>query len=151
MTKKKSAAPNEKLRVYKQQLLSQGASSEKYNTYLNKEALETVYKIASELLESIGNEKEKREGEKEFHSATAESILKSSGGQMLPEKEDKVEDEKDESGEKEATVSSAQLKLLTGDDCNYKKALQYIGQVMNFKLAYQSLKVVRLRTLLLAL
>lgn len=148
MTKKKSAAPNEKLRVYKQQLLSQGASSEKYNTYLNKEALETVYKIASELLESIGNDKEKREGEKEFHSATAESILKSSGGQMLPEKDDKDEDEKDESGEKEATISSdsakAQLKLLTGDDCNYKKALQYIGQVMNFKLAYQSLKMVRM-------
>ena len=148
MTKKKSSAPNEKLRVYKQQLLSQGASSEKYNTYLNKEALETVYKIASELLESIGNEKEKREGDKEFHSATAESILKSSGGQMLPEKEDKDEDEKDESGEKEATISSdsakAQLKLLTGDDCNYKKALQYIGQVMNFKLAYQSLKMVRM-------
>ena len=44
---------NQKLKIYKEQLSATTKIPTSHNTYLDKEGMETVYKIASELLDSI--------------------------------------------------------------------------------------------------
>ena len=130
--------------------------------YLDKEGLETVYRIASELLESIEKRKKPSPGliavsasttngnttngdfETEFESATAEQVLKRNNGDSGLERSSNSSDADfiDDLVERDSNEAKFQLKLLTGDQTNYKKALQYIGHVMNFKVTYQSLKMV---------
>lgn len=127
--------------------------------YLDKEGLEIVYRIASELLESIEKRKKPSPGllasttngnltngdfETEFESPTAEQVLKRNNGDSGLERSSNSSDADfiDDLVERDSNEAKFQLKLLTGDQANYKKALQYIGHVMNFKVTYQSVKMV---------
>ena len=44
--------------------------------------------------------------------------------------------------EKDSEEDKFQLQLLTGDNINYKKALQHLSYAMNFKINYQSVQKV---------
>jgi hypothetical protein len=121
-------------------------------TDFDKKSLDTVYKIASELLESFKIKKEplsendndsenqvpssfssKANSQIEFYSPTAEMILKENGDSSVIVQEIETERETEE--------KKIQFKILNGgnNDINYKKALDYLGMVMKFKINYQSL------------
>lgn len=163
-----SSHKNTKLRAYREQLQQSALMGRAYNTYLDKEALETVYRIASELLESIDRRKKlladaptttmlgadgettvmrmiiPSVGEVEFESPTAELVLKRNNGDSGLERSSNSSDADliDDLLERDSNEVKFQLRLLTGDQANYKKALQYLGHVMNFKVTYQSVKMV---------
>lgn len=123
---------------------------------MDKDGLKNVYKIASELLDSIKSKKEAQTQAKnenqpieqdEFVSPTAEKILKenaekSSASLLVRNNSEENEPElvSPNDLEKDSDEVKVQLTLLTGDNINYKKALQYLSNVMNFKTNYQSVK-----------
>ncbi len=116
----------------------------------DKKSLETIYKIANELLESLKVKHEPVENEVVrtnsienqtlpnnsqigFFSPTAELILKENGESNMFEREIETDREIEE--------KKIQFKILNGgnNDINYKKALDYLAMVMKFKINYQSL------------
>ena len=131
--------------------------------------LETIYRIASELLDSLHTKQEQNEPkhvadanneESNAIKATSSeanenpvpaSATKSSQAEFYsataerilqesPLNENaKLEQQMD--SEKEADEKKAQFKILNGgaNDTNYKNALDYLGTVMKFKINYQSL------------
>jgi hypothetical protein len=146
----------QKLKSIKEQLKLNSNTDETTLTDFDKKSLETVYKIASELLESFKIKKEpllengndstnlsenqspstfstKANSQVEFYSPTAERILKENGDSSVIVQEIETERETEE--------KKIQFKILNGgnNDINYKKALDYLGMVMKFKINYQSL------------
>ena len=112
---------------------------------LDKINFDVIYKIASELLESVKPKVEENattdstssdetatdKNKLEFYSQTAEHILK----------QNQIKIEQEEETEREIEDKKIQFKILNGggEVVNYKKALEYLGEVMNFKVNYQSL------------
>lgn len=137
--KKTAPVPNQKLKVYKEQLQAEvNRAIPTYNTYLDKDSLNTMFKIAGELLDSMKSTSDEDPG---FHSTTAEQTLKTTPESGLMRSNSSSSD-MDGDGLKDTDEAKAQFKLLTGDQANYKKALQYVANVMNFKVTYQSVKMV---------
>jgi dsRNA-specific ribonuclease len=129
---------NEKLKLIKQQLKLNSNSEESSNTF-DKKSLELVYKVATELLESINSKKECDKDKAEFYSPTAEMILKENGADNKSTSTE--QDDLNAYTDQESEEKKLQFKILNGgnNDINYKKALDYLGTVMKFKINYQSL------------
>ena len=135
----------QKLKSIKEQLKQHSANEEATNEF-DKNTLGIVFKIAHELLESMkvkqepsdksddSNTSETR-SQLEFFSSTAEMLLKENDINATNKAGMELE------SEKEAEEKKMQFKILNGgnNDINYKKALDYLGSVMKFKINYQSL------------
>ena len=116
-----------------QQIIANNQS--KLSGILDQKNLDLVFKIASELLESVPDN---INSDKEFYSATAEQILNKNGKLN--------EDEQEHESEREQVEKKIQFKILNGglDSINYKKMLEYLADVLSFKVNYQSLLGVNL-------
>lgn len=138
--------------------MSLARSAESYNTFFDNETLENVYKIAQELLESIASKKNVTAENNnstsvdvcEFYSKTAELIMKKVEDKLInPDENGAGSSQTTDTQENSSCVNETneddklQLKLLARDATNYKKALEYLSNVMNFKVNYQSLLGVR--------
>jgi len=144
----------QKLKSIKEQLKLNSNNEDATTNDFDKKSLETVYKIAHELLESLRVKKEKPENgtespnsdsenrtstfstntsQIEFYSPTAELILKENGDSTIIKHEIETD--------KESEEKKIQFKILNGgnNDINYKRALDYLAMVMKFKINYQSL------------
>ena len=119
-------------------------------TLFKDKELKQAYKIATELLESTEKQAKKstaadynssiRENnikKLEFYSETAEKLLK---GQASSEETSITWDKT--SDESLIEPDSLSISMLTGKTVNYKKILDYLAEVMKFKVNYQSLLLV---------
>ncbi len=126
-------AKQEKLKKI-QENIAYNQSKIKESNDLDQKGLDLVYKIASELLESVKKNGDSTEQSKEFYSPTAEQYLKKN--ENLSQQSDN--DIQEATNNDEAKI---QFKILNGgtDSINYKKILEFLAKTLCFKVSYQSL------------
>jgi hypothetical protein len=130
-----------RIKQMKDKFMSKRLNQTKQKPVVTDENLKVVYKIASELLESVNNS----ENAGEFRSETAEKLRREASIKNLGIKPNN-DDEEDENDDGELLDSERQLEdmkfqILNGGSTiiNYKKMLDYLAKCMHFEVNYQSL------------
>jgi hypothetical protein len=161
-----NADEHQKINVYKEKLLEMNRSHESMEQQVMFDSRDMLacFKIASELLESIEKQaavadtstdnqqaQQSEDAVVEFYSETAKRLLDEQRAELAAESS-RMKDP--------APVSLPQLplelnnncakdvdapsRLLTGNVINYKRALDYLANVLKFKVVYQSLLSVKI-------
>jgi hypothetical protein len=120
--------------------INKAKTNVKVKPVLSEESLKNVYKIASELLESVN----KPGNSGEFRSETAEKLLHDAQMKQISKHDkDNEEDgeEDDELLDSEKQLEDLKFQILNGGSTtiNYKKMLDYLAKCMQFEVNYQSL------------
>ncbi len=140
-----NANEHQRINLYKEKLNEMIKTRETVEeAVFGQKDLENTFKIAGELLASMEKKPSENEtlglglNEVEFRSETAERILEDQR-KNLSEQDQKaaaLQFELNNNCDKDSDVSS---RLLIGNTANYKKALDYLANVIRFKVIYQSL------------